>query len=180
MTYTIDTRPALPSDVLGIQEVFYQGWLYAYPSSAHGVTVEDIQHRYRHRHAPENICKRMQEYANVPLRLTVQVAVHHTRVIGVCRMSHNEERNELEALYVLPRYQRQGYGHVLFVESLAKHNELLPTVVHVASYNNQAIQFYRKLGFRDIRRLIENEKFRLQSGAIIPEIEMVLQPRPTS
>jgi len=46
-------------------------------------------------------------------------------------------------------------------------------VVHVAVYNKKAIDFYRKNGFSETGRSWDDEQFRLKSGAIIPEIEML-------
>ncbi len=51
----------------------------------------------------------------------------------------------------------------------------LLTIVQVATYNKKAIKFYEKLGFKDNGNRHENEKTRMKSGAIIPEMEMELK-----
>jgi RimJ/RimL family protein N-acetyltransferase len=49
--------------------------------------------------------------------------------------------------------------------------------VEVVDFNEQAINFYRKLGFVPTGRTIRDERFRMKSGAIFTEIEMVLKAR---
>lgn len=178
MPILIDTRNAVPEDASAIAEVFYQAWLSTYPNEEHGVTVDDILYRYRQRHSPTSVCRRVAEYKNLDTGVTMRVATHGRRVVGVCRMSHDTERNQLEAIYLLPRYTHKSIGLVLFYESLLLHNESLPIVVHVATYNMAAISFYMKLGFVGTGRTFADPKFKLHSGAIIPKLEMVLDPRP--
>ena len=50
------------------------------------------------------------------------------------------------------------------------------TIVTVAEYTEQAIGFYKKLGFVDTgkRTFLESERFK--SGSLIPEMEMRLAP----
>ena len=49
-------------------------------------------------------------------------------------------------------------------------------IVQVAIYNKQAISFYKKLGFIDTGKRFSDEKYKMPiSGAVIPEIEMILK-----
>ena len=47
-------------------------------------------------------------------------------------------------------------------------------IVHVASYNERAINFYKKLGFQSTGKIFLDERFKLRNGAIIPELEMII------
>jgi hypothetical protein len=49
------------------------------------------------------------------------------------------------------------------------------STVEVATYNSNAIAFYKKLGFIETGRRFTNEKTRMKSGSIIPEMEMVIK-----
>jgi ribosomal protein S18 acetylase RimI-like enzyme len=51
------------------------------------------------------------------------------------------------------------------------------TFLEVADYNENAINFYKKLGFEDTGKRITDERFRMKSGSIIPEMEMVLKAK---
>lgn len=49
------------------------------------------------------------------------------------------------------------------------------TIVQVATYNEKAISFYKKLGFVDTGKRFTEERFVMPiSGSKIPEMEMVL------
>ena len=53
----ITIAPATPDDVIGMQEVFYQGWLATYPNAEHGITLDDIEDRYKDRYAEDKIAQ---------------------------------------------------------------------------------------------------------------------------
>ncbi len=48
------------------------------------------------------------------------------------------------------------------------------TVVEVTTYNNKAIEFYKKLGFIDTGRRWSDEKFKTKSGFMTTEMELKL------
>ena len=49
------------------------------------------------------------------------------------------------------------------------------TIVQVVTYNANAIGFYKKLGFQETGKKIMDERFRMKSGAITPETELVIK-----
>ena len=59
------------------------------------------------------------------------------------------------------------------IERFINRNLAKDTYVDVAEYNQRAIDFYTKLGFVDTGRRHQEERFRMKSGAIITEMEMV-------
>ena len=58
--------PATPDDVIGMREVLYQGWLATYPNAEHGITLDDIEDRYKDRYAEEKIAQGREHMANSP------------------------------------------------------------------------------------------------------------------
>ena len=48
-------------------------------------------------------------------------------------------------------------------------------IVQVATYNTKAIEFYKKLGFKETGKNFSDERFRMKSGSIIPETELVIE-----
>lgn len=47
--------------------------------------------------------------------------------------------------------------------------------VEVATYNTNAIEFYKRLGFEDTGKRFSNERLKMKSSAVLPEMEMVIK-----
>ena len=107
---------ATPNDVVGIQEVFYRTWLATYPNEEAGITVDDIEDRYKDRLNEKNISKRKEQIINPLDGQTLFVAKDGERVVGLCRVVKKVDRNQLLAIYVLPEYQSRGIGSKLWEE----------------------------------------------------------------
>jgi ribosomal protein S18 acetylase RimI-like enzyme len=102
---------------------------------------------------------------------------HSDRIIGLCNAINKEEYNELQVIYILPEYQRLGLGRALWEEAKNIFDSQKDIIVHVASYNNKAINFYEKLGFVSTGKIFFDEKHRMRNGAIIPELEMIIKKK---
>jgi diamine N-acetyltransferase len=164
-----------PEDVRGMQEVFYRTWLDTYPNEEAGITVDDIEDRYKDHFTEEALAKRTEGVINPPEGHTLFVAKEGDKVIGVCRVVNHSDKNQLQAIYVLPEYQGRGVGYKLWEEAQKHFDKDKDTIVQVATYNTKAIEFYKKLGFADNGRRFSDERFKMKSGAIIPEMEMVIK-----
>jgi ribosomal protein S18 acetylase RimI-like enzyme len=175
MENNISIGIATPDDVVDIQEVFYKTWLATYPNEELGITVEDIEDRYKDRLSEDNIAKRKEQIATPPEGQTLLVARDDDRVIGICRVVRKSDRNQLQAIYVLPEYQGKGIGGELWEAAKKLFDKAKDTYVEVASYNANAIGFYKKLGFVETGRRFSDEKLKLKSGSVIPEIELVIK-----
>jgi ribosomal protein S18 acetylase RimI-like enzyme len=173
----IDIAQATPDDVPGMQEVFYRGWLATYPNARHGITVEDIEDLLKDRNLDERVAKRREQAANPPAGETTLVAKLDGNVVGVCRLNAYPDKNQLQAIYVLPEHHGHGIGTKLWQEGQQYLDPRQPTFVEVATYNQQAIGFYKTLGFADTGRRMSNPRFTMKSGAVIPELEMKREPR---
>lgn len=172
MTITI-TNPER-ADAAGIQNVFYQTWLTTYPNAEAGITEEDVREHFKNAFSKKEI-KGIADYftATAPNKLYL-VAKDGDTTVGVCRAFIRERVNQLQAIYILPKYQRQGIGTMLWRETLKFFDPQKDTVVQVATYNTQAIDFYKKLGFVDTGKRFAEERHRMPvSGVLIPEMEMV-------
>lgn len=171
-------RKAKPEDAAGIQEVFYLTWLDTYPNAEVGVTKEDIESKFEKSFSEDSISELAYKLGNLPATTLFLVAVDEDeagKVVGLCRIFLLEDCNQLQAIYVLPSHQRQGIGLKLWEEARRHLQDEKKTVVHVATYNKQAISFYEKIGFADTGKRFEEEKFRMPvSGVVIPEMEMEL------
>lgn len=171
----IHILPAAPEDVRGMQEVFYRTWLATYPNEEAGITVDDIEDRYKDAFTDEALSKRAERIANPPEGEALFFAKDGDRVVGLCRIVKSEQFNRLQAIYVLPEYQGRGIGRMLWEKASKVFDSNKDIVVDVATYNKNAIDFYKKLGFEETGKQWEDEKFKMKSGVKIPEMELIIK-----
>lgn len=168
----IEIINAKPEQAKEIQEVFYRTWLDTYPNEEAGITVEDIEDKFKDRDSEERLEKRRRDLTGEKKNVKFLVALDGSRIIGLSRASKNEKENRLTAIYVLPEYQGKGIGTRLWNETKNFFNPSKDIFVGVATYNQKAIHFYSKLGFVDTGRRYTEERHRMKSGAIISEVDM--------
>ena len=171
----IIVEEAKPEHVEGIQEVFYRTWLDTYPNEEAGITVEDIEARFKGANAEEKLAKRRADILNLQPNKKYFVALDGQKVVGICRGEKNEKENRLNAIYALPGYQAQGIGTQLWSEIKTFFDPLKDIYLGVATYNQKAIDFYSKLGFQDTGKRYTEEWTRMESGATLPEMDMVIR-----
>ena len=169
MNSNITIQKATPDDAQGIGEVFYKTWLATYPNEEIGLTEDDVEFKFKDRHLADG-----SKYANIPDNQSVLTAKDGDLVVGICRLVKHEEMNELTVIYVLPEYQGRGIGKMFWNEALKFFDPSKSIIVKVVSYNKNAIEFYKKLGFKDTGKIFYDEHFRMKSGVIPPETEMTL------
>lgn len=73
----------------------------------------------------------------------------------------------------MPEFQNKGIGTMLWSKAMEFLDPQKDTVVQVADYTQNAINFYTKLGFVDTGKRTPQESGRFKSGAIITDMEMV-------
>lgn len=166
---------AKPQDVLGITEVLYRTWLDTYPNEEYGITVEDIEDKYKDAFSEEKLQERALKMENEKKGDVRILAKENDRIVGLVRIVKHEDKNELQAIYVHPEFQKKGIGMKLWENVKERLDPDKDTIVSVAVYNQNAIDFYKKLGFEKTGKFLEEEKLRLKSGAIIPTTEMVMK-----
>ena len=165
-----------PEDAQGITTVLYKTWLATYPNSTLGITTEDIEDSYKDSFSEAQIKKSQENLKNIPANQKTVIAKDGNTVVGVATMVKNEYNNQLRTIYVLPNHQGKGIGTMLWQAIKDFADPTKETVVHVADYTEQAIKFYKKLGFVDTGKKVKDERWKMKSGVYIPEMEMVLRP----
>lgn len=163
-----------PEDTLGITTVFHKAWLSAYPNKEYGITIDDIEDHFKSAFTPEGQEKRRKHITNPAPNSFRLIAKDGDKVVGTATLLRDEEKNKLSTIYVLPEYQGKGIGKMLWLGLKEKLDNTKKTIVQVAVYNKNAIAFYEKLGFKDNGKRWSDEKFRMKSGSILPEMEMDL------
>lgn len=171
----IEIVPAVPEDARGIQEVFYRAWLATYPNEEFGVTVADVEDRFKNAFAEDVIARKARQIANPSEGHALWTAKDGDKVIGFCRVIKDQEKNQLQAIYILPDYQNRGIGGLFWKEAKNFFDSQKDIVVQVTTYNTKAIEFYKKLGFQDTGKRWNDEKFKMKSGAVLPEMELVIK-----
>jgi ribosomal protein S18 acetylase RimI-like enzyme len=175
MNNILITTP-IPEDAEGIQTVYFETWLDTYPNAEAGITREDIEHMFMDVFTEETLQKRRETLANAPEdgKLFL-IAKDRNTVVGLCGVTIQEEFNKLGIIYVLTGYQRKGIGKKLWEAIISFLDKEKDTIVRVATYNSKAISFYEKLGFIDTGKRMSDEKWRMKSGSLLPEMEMILK-----
>ncbi len=169
--FTIST--ALPENAKEIQEVSRQSWLVTYPDKDSGITVEDIEERLKDALSQERIDRRAAQIAKSNETEKYFIAKEGEKIVGFCHVVIYPNVNQLHAIYVLPEYTGKGIGTLLWNESLNFFDKTKDTIVHVAVYNKNAINFYKKVGFVDTGKIFSEDRFKMKSGSVIVQTEMV-------
>ena len=172
----ITISQAEPNDARGMQEVFYKTWLATYPNKDIGVTVEDIEDRFKDVFTEEQLEKKREQLRNPKEGVTTLLAKDGDTIVGLSIVLV-AENNKLQALYVLPEFQGKGIGSQLWHEAQKAFDITKDTIVEVATYNTKAIRFYETLGFVDTGEKWLDEKFIMKSGTQIPEMRMILKKK---
>jgi diamine N-acetyltransferase len=171
---TVQVHDATPNDADGIRQVQQYTWLATYPNAELGITKEDIE-AFFHASSSEEAVKRgqvWQQRINSDPLVHLWVAKHAKRIAGFCLAKKEGTQNRIQAIYVLPEYQGTGIGKRLLQTALDWLGSQQEVVLTVASYNQQAINFYSRFGFVPSGRPAHSRVAKLPSGAVIPEIEL--------
>lgn len=169
--------PATSEDARGVAEVYYKTWLATYPNERTGVTTEDVEDRFKDAFTEESLAKRAERISQLKENEPLFLAKDGDRIIGLCGVIRHPDKNQLKTIYVLPEYQGRGIGTLLWEEAKKYFDVSKDTIVQVATFNANAIAFYKKLGFEETGKEIQDEKFRMKSGVVIPETEMIIRAK---
>jgi ribosomal protein S18 acetylase RimI-like enzyme len=185
-TQQLDNQPvlieqAVAADTEAICELLRQTWLDTYPNDQAGITRKDILLRLegeRGERIPQGLERWRNNINSTDGSVTVYVARTGVggKVVGFTAPSIVDGQRRLDALYVLPETQGIGVGGKLIRKALEWLGTDQDIYLAVASYNQNAINFYKKFGFEPTNRPIEDEGD-VYAGKQIPEIEMVLQTK---
>ncbi|MFZ2038773.1 MAG: GNAT family N-acetyltransferase [Minisyncoccia bacterium] len=101
----------------------------------------------------------------------------NSKIVGFCLAEKLDNINRIEAIYILPEFQNQGIATKLFTETYKRFDANHDTYLEVFSLNSKAIKFYKKLGFIETGKIINETKFTDKTGQMLQETEMVLPGR---
>jgi len=176
----LSVQPAKPEDAEGIFDVQRLTWLATYPNAEAGITEEDIRVRVEGEHGeliPQKIERWRSGIEATGNERATFVVRDNDKVVGFVAPGIRDGQRRIGAIYVLPETQGKGVGGKLLQKALEWHGRDEDIFLHVATYNHNAIDFYKKNGFEETGNEIKDEVAQLDNGKEIPEIEMVLKAK---
>lgn len=148
--YTL--RKAVAEDMLALRPLQAASWMATYPSDENGVPYEWVKERTDKWTLPERMAESvgiLQKVIDDPAQF-YRLAEQNGEVVGFVHCLTNEdETKELEAIYTLPKTFGTGLGPQLMDIAMEWVGDT-PTTLKVADYNNRAIRFYEKYGFKKV------------------------------
>jgi ribosomal protein S18 acetylase RimI-like enzyme len=160
-------------DVKDILKIKHETWLDTYPNAELGITVEDIQDRLDKSEAVRSGEEIWAEAINSEdgVSRVTYVAKLDNQIVGFVVPCIINNKNFIRTINVEPSMQGQGIGSLLMQKALNWFAKDKDIYLNVASYNDKAINFYKKFGFKLTGNNIEAEN----SLNNLPESEMILK-----
>lgn len=174
----LEVEVAKPEDAAEVFEVQRRTWLDTYPNEEAGITHEDIRLRLEGEHGeliPQKVERWREGIESRGENRETYVVRDEGKIVGFIAPGIKDGKRRIGAIYVLPEAQGKGIGSALFKKALEWHGRDEDIYLHVASYNQNAIDFYKRHGFERTNVEIVDEAAQRNGNAPIPEIEMVLK-----
>ena len=160
---------AILGDEKGLAFVQKKTWLATYPNKKYKIFKKDIL--LKDFDSDKKLYKWKQTIkSNGKENSYVCVAKDGKKVVGFCLVSKKEKLKELNAIYILSKYQKMGIGKKLLNKAFNWLGNTKKVMLTAVAYNDNAIGFYEKYGF--VRTGKTGEKG-LPNGKMIPEVQMI-------
>jgi ribosomal protein S18 acetylase RimI-like enzyme len=141
MQSSFEVRSASDSDLPAVQRVAQESWTATYSGY---IPDDDIQAFLDSNYSVDRL-----RQARTRIGDGFVVAAHEDRIIGYAMLSEDGDGNaQLWSIYVLPEFQGQGAGKLLWDAAVARARRLeLPSLVlWVLASNSKARHFYERQG----------------------------------
>ncbi len=168
----IEIVDAESSDIYENWEIQKACWLDNFVNAEKGISREDIL-AWFDENTEDNKKKlsKRAEKVNKNIDEHLWEAKDEEKVVGFAAAKRGE-RNEIEAMFILPEYQGQGIGGKLMKRALKWIGNQEKIYLNVVAYNNNAIGFYKKFGFVETNKKVDSG-VEFSSGTTLPSMEMV-------
>ena len=174
----LEAEPAKPDDAAEVFDVQRRTWLDTYPNAEAGVTYDDLKVRLEGENGeliPQKVERWKEGIESTGEKRATFVVRDNGKIVGFVAPGIMGGQRRIGAIYVLPEAQGKGVGGKLLQKSIEWHGRDEDIFLHVASYNQNAIDFYKKYGFEQTDNEIVDEAALQNGHAPIPEVEMVLK-----
>lgn len=145
-------READYDDLLDIRTMHAKSWLETYPDEENGVSEDWVRERVSAWTTPDGIQKSREHFKDIfgnPDHF-YRIAEKDGEIVGLVHGSQSDGLQNLEALYVDKSEHGKGLAQDLMGLVDEWFDDTLPVKLGVASYNDRAIRFYEKYGFKII------------------------------
>lgn len=138
-------------NVDAIKNILSTTWKHTYSDFFNQETISKITHEW---HNVEVLSRQIQNE-----KVIFKVGSIQNQLIGIGTAFEVEENLiQLGRLYILPEFQRKGFGERIFKALLVdvRERKCKSFLLHVEEKNQKAFNFYKKIGFHPIRTLQED------------------------
>lgn len=170
----IQIRDAQKEDAEQIQKLYHYVWIETYANDSLNITKQALKKRFDSLLSQESV-DWLHNFIdqNIPQNHKYLVAVRDGIIVGAMYLEKETDHNRLQGIYILPKYQNQGLGKRFWDIAITFFDKNNPIILDVAEYNQQAIDFYTKLGFIDTgKRFLEEVSNNTEVRR--PMMEMIL------
>jgi ribosomal protein S18 acetylase RimI-like enzyme len=177
---SVKIERAIPDDAEVICDIRDRAWLKAYPNAELGITAEDIRINAQGRDGefvPRRVAYLKEQFAKDDgTGLTTFVAKVDNKVVGYVDPRVDEQNHRrIGAIYVAPEAQGMGVGGKLMRQVLDLYGRDQDIFLEVVSYNQNAIDFYKRFGFEQTDAVVPEEEGRPDYLKTLPQVEMLLR-----
>ena len=141
-------------DIAGATEMRMQSWRDTYTSEKHGVTLDWINERHAESMSQEKQSQREQKFLEGKKNGTLNSWIAKDNagtIIGSATPFIEEDgTRRVGSLYVAKAWHGKGVGAQLMQRIIDWYGNEKPIILEVASYNDRAIEFYKKWGFQKV------------------------------
>ena len=179
---SVEIERAVPDDAETICDIRDRAWIEAYPNAELGITAEDIKLNAQGQNGefvPKRVAYLKEQLAkDSGSGLTTFVAKADGKVVGYVDPRIDEQNHRrIGAIYVPPEAQGMGIGGKLMHKVLDLYGTDEDIFLEVVSYNQNAIDFYKRFGFEKTDAVVPDEEGRPDYMKSLPQIEMVLKAK---
>jgi GNAT superfamily N-acetyltransferase len=164
---------ARPEDVEALRAIVRDAWLELYPNETHGITREDISTIDFFK--PFALEKRRKDIIeNLDTAHTWVLRSEQNEVVGFCKAIKFNNFVEINGMYIIKELKGKGLGKKLIAKAFDWTGPDLDVRLKVVAYNVNAIEFYKKCGFKETPdKILLSDGTEIPNGKEIPRIEMV-------
>jgi len=157
-------------DIVSVRKMQAQSWIDTYPNAEQGVSMEWVRDLTDSWLTPDGFEKSISFMSNIigkPNNLHCVAVDNNGKVAGCVHVSCIDNNQILEALYVEKKYHGKGVAQKLMNQAMGWIDLSKPIQLEVTSYNDRAIAFYQKYGFK----IEEGSEHKFQD--VMPTLNMI-------
>lgn len=176
---TISIKSASPDDAEIICDIRDRAWIEAYPNPELGITAKDIEINAKGLHGefvPKRIAWFKEKLPKNDENWICFVAQTNNVTVGFVVASNEDDGKKfINSIYIEPTFQGKGLGTMLMQRALDWLGNDEDVYLEVLSYNQNAINFYKRFGFEKTDTVVPLEEGAPDYIKPLPQIEMVLK-----